>query len=150
MKTPSRAASGAERDGAPSLGAAPPGPATGSRQRPHSTRAKRRADGPVQADSATAKTGDDRREFIASGISPPPASAPGLKSESGEQPDAARFLSELACHWQSHGKAAFDAALTKDPVRYVALAAKLFAGDGPQVSPPHDLVALLAGLDRDK
>ena len=73
-------------------------------------------------------------------------------TESDAGPDATerQFLAELAAHWRRHGKAAFDAALAKDPVRYMNLAAQLMTGSGERKRDEHrdELIALLAGLDR--
>jgi len=61
-----------------------------------------------------------------------------------------QFLAELSAHWRRHGKAAFDAALAKDPVRYMNLAAQLLTGSGERKRDDRrdELIALLAGLDR--
>jgi len=69
----------------------------------------------------------------------------GIAEESERQ-----FLTELAAHWRRHGKAAFDAALAKDPVRYMNLAAQFMAGPGERKrgERPDELIALLAGLDQ--
>lgn len=68
--------------------------------------------------------------------------------EGAEPTDAgAQFLAELANHWQRYGKAAFDAALSKDPVRYLGLAAKLIGKEGARDAEGGDLVALLAALE---
>jgi len=74
---------------------------------------------------------------------------PGPGAAAAEADAAARFVAELSEHWRRYGKAAFDAALSKDPVRYVALAAKLMAADAPREQGA-DLVALLAALDDGK
>lgn len=60
---------------------------------------------------------------------------------------AQQFLAELAAHWREHGKDAFDAALTKDPVRYMNLAAQLLAG-GAERGRGDLLIALLAGFEQ--
>lgn len=69
----------------------------------------------------------------------------GIAEESERQ-----FLTELAAHWRRHGKAALDAALAKDPVRYMNLAAQFMAGPGERKrgERPDELIALLAGLDQ--
>ena len=69
------------------------------------------------------------------------------KTADADADAAAKFLTELSDHWQRYGKAAFDAALSKDPVRYVTLAAKLIAGAGARAEKGNDLVTLLAALD---
>jgi hypothetical protein len=73
----------------------------------------------------------------------PPASEPGEEPAGADA--AALFAAELADHWREHGKKAFDLALTKDPVRYVTLAAKLIC-DGPSAHGQTGLIALLAGM----
>lgn len=76
-------------------------------------------------------------------------------NETDAESDAAvaaerQFLAELSAHWRRHGKAAFDAALAKDPVRYTSLAAQLMTGSGERKRDERrdELIALLAGLNR--
>ncbi len=60
---------------------------------------------------------------------------------------AQQFLAELAAHWREHGTKAFNAALAKDPVRYLNLAAQLLAG-GTERGRGDLLIALLAGFEQ--
>lgn len=72
------------------------------------------------------------------------------ESDGGADATERQFLAELAAHWRRHGKAAFDAALAKDPVRYTSLAAQLMTGSSERKRDERrdELIALLAGLDR--
>ena len=72
------------------------------------------------------------------------------ESDGGGDATARQFLAELSAHWRRHGKAAFDAALAKDPVRYMNLAAQLMTGSGERKRDERrdELIALLAGLGR--
>ena len=72
------------------------------------------------------------------------------ESDGGADATERQFLAELTAHWRRHGKAAFDAALAKDPVRYTSLAAQLMTGSSERKRDERrdELIALLAGLDR--
>ena len=77
-------------------------------------------------------------------------SASGTGEEPAGADAAALFAAELADHWREHGKDAFNLALSKDPVRYVTLAAKLIAGDGARAEGQTGLIALLAGMSESE
>ena len=72
------------------------------------------------------------------------------ESDAAADATEGQFLAELAAHWRRHGKAAFDAALAKDPVRYTSLAVQLMTGSSERKRGErrNELIALLAGLDR--
>ena len=78
-----------------------------------------------------------------------PAGEIARPREGGNAGESQRFIAEFTEHWRLHGKAAFDAVASKDPARYLALAAKLIGRDGKGQGEKNGLVALLAGLERD-
>lgn len=102
---------------------------------------------PKPSPDSTASKASARRARVKRGVAEAAESgAPPCGPAHDGANDSETFLAEFAEHWRLHGKAAFDAVCAKDPARYLALAAKLFGGDGARAEKT-DLVALLAGLD---
>jgi len=95
-----------------------------------------------------------KEQSDSSGLTP---LAAAVAAPAGQEPPAApvsaveaaeEFLAELVAHWRRAGKSAFDAALTKDPVRYMNLAAQVMHGsERRRPEARDDLVALLSTLN---